>query len=230
MNGNALLGQVRKLLRDFEDTAPSTRQGLFYDDTWIRLALNAAQDSFVSYCLANGHETYLLHLLTEVDLLQSTNSILIDIPDYLHVYSASIEDNNIYKPAKVYLGSEALAYFFVDHYACYIINDAIIFKKNGLESLVNKFAYYKKPTPIYIQGVDYTITPPADLEIRSFSDNVYTDIIVRIASVILAQKDIVNQRTFKLMKESIEYSKLFPSQLVFLVRDHDMLPGQGGRK
>lgn len=227
MNGNAMATEVRKLLRDFTSV---TRQGVFYDDAWIRLALNAAQSSFINYCLSQGHETYLLHLLTEKDLAQAVNSIAIDCPGYLHVYAASIEDNNVYKPAKIYLGSEALAYFYVDHYACFIINDAVIFKKNGVENPVNKLAYYSKPTPIYIAGVDYTTTPPADLEVRSFSDNVYYDIIVRIAAVILSQKDTINQRTFKLMQESVEYTKLFPSQLIHLFKDFDMLPGRGKKK
>lgn len=226
MDGSALVGQVRKLLRDVET---NSSQGEFYSDREIIDALNSGQLIFVNYCLEKKLYIFLQGLIRQSGVI-GWNAITFQPfllstlnPSYLHIisgiYNEVSSDNNIPRLAQVYIGKNALQYLYVKHYGIYILGDKIYFSQ-GRDALGNYdikgqgiILYYTYPYKIYYNP---PIPYPADYLLKSWTDDIYENVIANLGASILSLKDSISQRDIKLIQESKTYTNYTTPVLLYL--------------
>jgi hypothetical protein len=204
MNGLSLLTHVRKVLRDVQSDYV---KGEFWHDVEVVLALNAAQDAFVNYCLDNRHYHLLDSLLTNTGYVLGTT-----LPtDYLYYSSAKAGSTaGTQVIARVYDGGEAYQYRWVSHTAALITQDSYTFIYNGVTSSGTLY-YYRRPSYIGLASLgDNTRTDFGDID---FDDYVYNNFIASHAAVLLAIKEIQNQRDIKTLVKYFKEATTQPKEV-----------------
>ena len=182
MDGRDIILRVRQILRDVQS---STQQGVFWYDPEILLALNAAQDSFVSKCIENKHWPLLGGLIKNLTILSAGTTVPADYLHYVSGMVGPLSQNSV--TARIYLGGMGDIYFTVKHDSIIILNDIIYPKSTYVNDGV--LYYYRYPTTI-TNNIYYS----------DFPEYIYYDIIAEYASIILAMKEVQTQREFKTFK------------------------------
>jgi len=191
MNGDPLAAKIRRILRDF--TSP-TRGGQFWSDEEIRLALNAAQDIFINFCLNNDLYYLLDRLISVVQVPISTDNPITVPQDYLHFASAVVgkeSGQDIDRVAQIHIGGDADKYMWVVHDSCNIIADEIHFMAAGVWGIGQLF-YYKRPSFIGLTSLGDDTNP--DFNDVDFEDSIYDDVICYHAALLLGIKETRNKR------------------------------------
>jgi len=181
MDSAQMRSHVRNILRDVQS---DYLLGEFWDDREVWLALNVSQDLFVNYCLTAVDKQHLLQgLVRDTGYVTAINAALPS--DYLHYISAKIGPTlNSQKIARVYLGGEAYEYQNVSHTAALITNNTYTMIYDGAYTNGTLY-YYKYPSYIGLAVLG------------DFDDYIYINYIASQAAVLLAVKEVYNQRDLK---------------------------------
>jgi hypothetical protein len=196
MTIQSLISRVRLLINDIDNTNVilAVKKGIFWSNDEILNVLNASQYAFIDFCL-NGKIYYPLNNIYTYSIFLDANLSInndYDLPaDYLHYASAKYNYNHanlsqlpIYYPSKIYLGGEGLPFLSCYQDAAVILNNKIRFKVND-EYCGGMLFYYKHPASI------------SSVDVYSFDDLVYSNIICIYAAIILGMKQIQTGREYK---------------------------------
>lgn len=187
MDAVPLIRRVRLILEDVENP---TKKGEFWSDAEIILALNAAQDIFVSYCIRNKLNKHIQGLYRRTDVIPSQSNLP---SDYLHALSALTVQNNIQRFARLYFGGDADMFRYnITQNKCLIIGDKIYFY-DGINEVNGILNYYKKPSKISVY-IDPEI--PYDPS-KDFTDDIYLKVIAKYAARILGIKETMTSRDIR---------------------------------
>ena len=210
MNATGPIQRVRNILRDNQNIV---RKGEFWDtEREIVPVLNACQDIFLNYCLRNNMPYMLKGLITTTAFGVSGA-----LPaDYLHYISGMVGlIETTLKTARIYLGGEGDYYRYVAHKAVIIIGSNLYFTDGSLPAPKGILTYYRRPSRIT------TDTASPDYLLQEFEDNIYYDIIVNQAAVILALKETQTQREFKKARRVLQNIVLYPAGITAYNVDYD---------
>jgi len=213
MNGDALIQDVREILRDVQTPI---HQGQFWDDREIILALNAAQDVFVNFCLKYEHYNLLDRLFTYI---QNTSNPQAIPSDYLMYASGEVLSEEVSKIAQIHIGGDADKYMWAFHDAINIVGSLMYFIVNGAYGYGTLY-YYKKPSYIGATSLGDAVRP--DFNTVDFDSYIYTDIFVNHASMLLGLKEIQTTRDYKKMKRVMQDLAIKPEHIENYVEHKDV--------
>lgn len=238
MNGDKLLSNIRRRLRDYEAI---NKQGLFWSNEIIRLFMNQAQLVFFNYCLKEGKHHLLTHLIKTEYISGASIALTALSYEYAHAAVINIADiittPTIYRPSKIYIGAESVAFEHIEHYAGHIRGGDLTLKGSIPGDVISfNIGYYTYPDTIRITGHKEVIipdvyeimdedTPSYMLDYHSFDEHIYNDVILPLTMVMLGQKETVNQREYKILKGYVDLNKLFPSMQININRSEDRFEG-----
>ncbi len=183
MDARPLIRRARLIL---EDNVSDVKKGIFWSDYEIVLALNAAQNMFVAYCVRNKLHNHIQGLYKNTNYLNNNDPLP---NDYMHGVSAliGINENNL-EATRLYYGGEAEIYRYnVTQSMCGIIGNIILFYIRGTPAggILN---YYRKPT--YLNFIN-----PSN--VMDFNEEIYFNTIAVLAARILGIKETQNTRDIK---------------------------------
>ena len=218
MNGDNLVTRIRAVLRDKET---AIKKGEFWSDYEIRLAMNAAQEIFVNYCIMAKHEYLIDSLFTRLNNTAPTNNPVALPSDYLHYISGFVraDADEIMETCQIHIGADADKYLWTRHNAIDIIQDNVYFIRDGVYARGVMF-YYKRPSFIGLTSLGDNTRP--DFNTTDFDDYVYNDIIVLHASSILGLKEIQTTRDYKEFREYIANLAIYPQHIENYVEQLDV--------
>lgn len=200
MTGIDLVNIVRRTLLDVE--SPHT-QGTFWpsdaSESWIVLALNAAQDVIIGELLRTGK---ILPLEQLVQTLSVTASPAPVPADFLHPISARTERDGRLDSARLFLGAAGIAFLHVGINRAILLGDTLYFGDN-IGPTGGELYYYRRPATIA-----YTTT-----ELREFTATVF-NAVADLAIAILSVKDTVNKRTIRRYARSVTTVQSEPARIV----------------
>lgn len=208
MDGVYLLNKVRSYLADNET---DTVKGEFWKDAEIQLALNAAQDIFVNTCI-KLNIVYLLRNLTVTTAWDTTPNPKTLPQDYVHILSGRVgatDDNSVLRTARIFVGGAGFDFMYsMDCVA--ILNSQIWYKSKGADTH-GHITYLRRPT-----AIDVTTTFNSD-----FYDDIYGDVIVNHAVVLLGMKEIQTSREFRLNNRGIYNYIQMPKRITNYLTEAD---------
>ena len=196
MQAAPLIQRVRRLLLDNASISPADA-GEFWSDAIITLFLNESQLLFTSALLeGRGVRAADIHLSGMLEtIVPGPTDVLPD--DFMESSSAQVFDPvNIADAAmaRIFTGGNGFNYRNVGLHSCIIFQDSYEFYFNGLacEGILH---YYKYPAVITDNNLD------PDFDIQTFSSDIYEDIIIPQAAVLLGLKEPQTQREVKRMQK-----------------------------
>lgn len=195
LNGATFLLRVRKNLRD---VPTAFRKRTFWSSDEIFLALNASQLVLSNLCINTKYKHLLVNLITS----RTYTTAPYTLPsDYLHYHSGLIEG----QAARVLLCP--FNYLNSNMNLIGIWGNVVVFHK-GTASANGTLFYYKLPNTIINGNFQ-----------ESFSDMFY-DMIVEHATIVLGMKEIQSQREAKLNRDLVK--NLITQPLVFANFNQDV--------
>jgi hypothetical protein len=219
MQGSTLITEVRQRLRDVVTT---TSLGSFYSDATILMFLNHAQIDLARLAIKYKKHNLISQLITTQTVTTGTPPFTLNA-NYLHAISAmtlKVASPALYYPCEVVIGGKAGYYWDVNKDMCLIIGTNLYFKNgrvrtnSGNPNGYGQLYYYRIPITI----INGTFT-------EEFGHSGYR-IIVDLACLYLAIKDIKGQREFKDIKTIQEEIMTHPSKFAHFIRDIEELTGE----
>lgn len=217
MTGNEMVDIVRRVLRDYDSTSKPAdnviRRGQFWDDAYILLVLNAAQDIVLNYCLEYRLHT-ILHRLSKVSVFGVSSASPLPFgaadvssvaPNFCMVRATSIDQ----RQTKHSNTATAINLLFADSWQTVSAGKFVLWnppKNSGAIDRQVEVMYYIRPAQIQKN----------DTQLSSFDDAVYNTII-NLAVAILSSREALTPRAMKKFQRYL-------TGLRFITRDAVVVP------